>query len=286
MRLWRRSRSKGKNRTTGPQPEPVEPGVTVPPENPVDREEASPWEAWLRRSPEVLRVQRWWERYGRLRIELGEDAYRERLGELLSRLAPRDFAALGLGCNRRIDRSCREPETCSLDPVPPAPGEKPVERHGPVAGACSAFVDCYSPFAIRADFTADDRHRAVVVEGDRSGAMLWVDGIRVHAPDYLDETGYWVDDRFYVTEMVGPHDHPLQGIPAMGSMADVLSLVIHDVTTATTHVLDPEPHESWTDPVAWRVNGEWHVFPDREAAAARHPDRTFTTLPPPRPAQP
>ncbi|MEU5807588.1 hypothetical protein [Streptomyces sp. NPDC047718] len=200
------------------------------------------------------------------------------LGELLSRLCPRDFAALGLGCSRRIDRSCREPRTCSQDPVPTPAGERPSLRQGPVAGACSDFWDCYGRFGIRAAFTADDRHRAVTVQGPWSRVMLWVDGVRVEAPGFMDQTGYWVDGRFYVTEMSGPDDHPLQGHVGMGTIA-ILSLVIHDVTTATTHVVDPEPHQDWSDPVAELRDGEWRFYPTLGARDAGRPDRILTALP-------
>ncbi|MEU6862037.1 hypothetical protein ABZ924_01970 [Streptomyces sp. NPDC046876] len=294
--MWRRRRRHSTAQTSaeeGGSKEPAqgresqaEPDETPPPDLVKAWGRMADWQAWLRRSPEALTAQMWWANADELRIMLGEDAYRERLGEVLSRLAPRDFAALGLGCNRRIDRSCRAPETCSLDPVPPAPGEARRERHGPVAGACSSFVDCHTSLGMRADFTADDRHRAVVVESRYSGVMLWVDGVRVEAPTFLDETGYWVDDRYYVVEMVGPADHPRQGHSAMGILADVLSLVIHDVTTHTTHVVDPEPDEYWPDPVAARRDGTWHLYPTREAYAANTPDRTLTTLPPPLPLQP
>ncbi|MFB7466153.1 hypothetical protein ACFCZ1_22085 [Streptomyces sp. NPDC056224] len=143
--------------------------------------ETDPWQDWLSRSPEALTVRQWWADVVEQTARLGEDGYCERLGELLSRLSPRDFAALGFGCTRRIDRSCREPQTCSQDPVAAPAGEQPTPRHGPVAGACSGFWDCYSRFQVRAAFTADDRHRVVTVQGRWSQVMLWVDGVRVEA---------------------------------------------------------------------------------------------------------
>ncbi|MDH6538637.1 hypothetical protein [Streptomyces sp. SPB4] len=234
-----------------------------------------PWQERLSRSSGARAVRQWWADAAEQTERLGEDGYRERLGELLSRLSPRDFAALGFGCTRRIDRACREPQTCSQDPDPPPAGSAPLPRHGPVAGACSGFWDCYSRFAVRAAFSADDGHLAVTVQGQWSTVMLWVDGIRVEAPNSLDETGYWVDDRFYVTEMAAPDDHPLQGHVGMGAIA-VLSLVIHDVATATTHVLDPEPHQNWSCPVAALRDGEWRLYPTLEARDADHPDRVLT----------
>ncbi|MFD7625924.1 hypothetical protein ACFV7Q_07740 [Streptomyces sp. NPDC059851] len=240
--------------------------------------ETDPWQDWLDRSPEAVAVRQWWRDAAEQIAGLGEQEYCERLGELLSRLAPRDFAALGLGCTRRVDRACREPQTCSKDHVPPPEGGRPLLRHGPVAGACSSFTDCYSRFAVRATFTADDRHRAVNVEGRWSRVMLWVDGVRVEAPGFLEASGYWVDGRFFVAEMAAPDDHPLQGHYAMGTIA-VLSLVIHDVATASTHIVDPEPHENWSDPVAELRDGEWRFYPTREARDADRPDRTSTALP-------
>ncbi|MFD8411342.1 hypothetical protein ACFV2Q_06195 [Streptomyces sp. NPDC059650] len=240
--------------------------------------EVDPWQDRLSRSPGVRAVRQWWAQAAEQTDRIGEEAYCERLGELLSRLSPRDFAALGLGCSRRIDRSCREPRTCSQDPVPTPAGERPSLRQGPVAGACSDFWDCYGRFGIRAAFTADDRHRAVTVQGPWSRVMLWVDGVRVEAPGFLDQTGYWVDGRFYVTEMSGPDDHPLQGHVGMGTIA-ILSLVIRDVTTATTHVVDPEPHQDWSDPVAELRDGEWRFYPTLGARDAGRPDRILTALP-------
>ncbi|MER5930985.1 hypothetical protein [Streptomyces sp. NPDC002054] len=160
MRLWRRRRNRAtaetkpdtvRARSQAPEPEP-EPGT-------------DPWQDWLSRSPEALTVRQRWADGVEQTARLGEDGYCERLGELLSRLSPRDFAALGLGCSRRIDRACREPQTCSQDPIPPPAGERPAPRQGPVAGACSDFWDCYTRYGVRAVFTADDRHRAVTVHG-------------------------------------------------------------------------------------------------------------------------
>ncbi|MFK0200576.1 hypothetical protein [Streptomyces lavendulae] len=265
---WHRRR----NRATAE----TEPGTRpTRPQAPEREPETDPWRDRLSRSSEARAVRQWWADATEQTERLGEDGYRERLGELLSRLSPRDFAALGFGCTRRIDRACREPRTCSQDPAPPPAGSAPPRRQGPVAGACSGFWDCYSPFAVRAAFTTDDRHLAITVQGQWSTVMLWVDGIRVEAPNFLDETGYWVDDRFYVTEMAAPDDHPLQGHVGMGATA-VLSLVIHDVATATTHVLDPEPHENWSCPVAALRDGQWRLYPTLEARDADHPDRTLT----------
>ncbi|MER5730332.1 hypothetical protein ABT084_18690 [Streptomyces sp. NPDC002138] len=252
MRLWRRREDRA-----------TEPGAD------------DPWRDWLSRSPEALAVRQWWADAAEQTARLGEKGYCERLGELLSRLSPRDFAALGLGCTRRIDRSCREPWTCSQDPVPPPAGERPAPRQGPVAGACGNFWDLFTPYAVRVAFTADDRHRAVTVRDKWSWVTLWVDGIRVETPNFLDSTGYWVRDRFYVTEMAAPDDHPLQGYVGMGAIA-VLSLVIHDVATATTHVVDPAPHENWSCPVAELRDGQWRVYPTIEARDTDRPDRVLT----------
>ncbi|MFE6847032.1 hypothetical protein [Streptomyces sp. NPDC057686] len=237
--------------------------------------EADPWQDRLSRSPEARAVRQWWADVAEQTARLGEDGYCERLGELFSRLSPRDFAALGLGCTRRIDRPCREPLTCSQDPVPPPAGERPALREGPVAGACSGFWDCCTRYGVRAAFTADDRHLAVAVHGRWSRVMLWVDGIRVEAPSFLDDVGHWVDGRFYVTTMAAPDDHPLQGHVGMGQTA-ILSLVIHDVATAATHIVDPEPHEDWSFPVAVLRDGEWLLYPTLEARDTDHPDRTHT----------
>ncbi|MFE9635823.1 hypothetical protein [Streptomyces sp. NPDC006463] len=235
---------------------------------------ADAWQDWLSRSREALTVRQWWADVVEQNARLGEDGYCERLGELLSRLSPRDFAALGLGCTRRFD--ARLPGVADLltGPRSAARGERLASRHGPVAGACSGFWDCCTRFEVRAAFTADDSHRAVTVQGRWSRVMLWVDGIRVEAPSFLDDTGYWVDDRFYVTGMAAPDDRQLQGHVGMGAIA-VLSLVIHDVATATTHIVDPEPHENWSCPVAVLRDGEWRLYPTLEARDADRPDRTL-----------
>ncbi|GHI83132.1 hypothetical protein [Streptomyces xanthophaeus] len=238
-------------------------------------QEVDPWQDWLSRSPEALAVRQWWADAAEQSVQLGEDGYRERLGELLSRLSPRDFAALGFGCTRRIDRSCREPQTCSQDPAPQPATDGRTRREGPVAGACNGFWDCSSRYGIRAAFTADDRHLAVTVHGSWSQVMLWVDGIRVETPNPLEEIGYWVGDRFYVTETAAPDDHPLQGHVGMGAIA-ILSVVIRDVTTATTHIMDPEPHEDWSCPVAVLRDGRWRLYPTLEARDTDRPDRTLT----------
>ncbi|MEU9109863.1 hypothetical protein AB0D54_37170 [Streptomyces xanthophaeus] len=155
----RRRPSVGNRATADTEPDAVRARPQAP------EQEAAPWQAWLRRSPEALAVRQWWADAAEQSVRLDEDGYRERLGELLSRLSPRDFAALGFGCTRRIDRSCREPQTCSQEPAQQPAADRRTRREGPVAGACNGFWDCSSRYGIRAAFTADDRHLAVTVHG-------------------------------------------------------------------------------------------------------------------------
>lgn len=155
-------------------------------------------------------------------------------------------------------------------------------RTGPVPGACDSFVDCWTEFGLNVDFTSDDRHRAVHVRAralsDRTS--LWVDGVPVAEDVWLDQSGYWVDDRFYVVEAEGPEDHPEQ-YPAMGNLGcTIFSLVIHDVERATTQILIPDATEKWTYPHV-RLDGDtWRVFADKAAVEADRPDRVFPAVPP------
>ncbi|MFE2913427.1 hypothetical protein ACFXI0_21450 [Kitasatospora indigofera] len=250
-------------------------------------ERGEQWKEWLRRSPAGVDLLVWWtDAGGDIRGLVGDAMYRERLAELLSRASPRDCAALGLGCTRRIDRSCREPWTCALDPVPgPADGARR-RRCGPVPGACDAFTDCWTEFGLTVRFTADDRHRAVHLR-DRARSdrvSVWVDGIPVAEDAWLDESGVWVDDRLYVVEAAGPEDHPEQDF-VFGRLGHViLSVVVHDVERATTQVLVPTAAESWTDPVVRREGDTWRLYPHRAAVDAGRPDRVLPVEPPSGPA--
>ncbi|MFF1871564.1 hypothetical protein [Streptomyces sp. CB03911] len=245
------------------------------------------WKEWLRRSPGGVDLLVWWtDAGGDIRSLVGDARYRERLAELLSRASPRDCAALGLGCTRRIDRSCREPWTCALDPVGrPGAGPRP-SRCGPVPGACDAFLDCWTEFGLTVRFTADDRHRAVHLRdrADSDRVSLWVDGVAVAEGAWLDESGRWVDERLYVVDAAGPEDHPEQDF-TFGHLGHViLSVVVHDVERATTQVLVPAAGESWTDPVVRRDGDTWRLYPHRSAVDAGRPDRVLPVEPPPGPA--
>lgn len=153
------------------------------------------WQRWPARSPAGVDLLHWWFDEADLTALVGEDRYVERLAELLSKAAPRDVAAMGLGCNRRVDRACRFPEVCGLDPVVPPGGEIPSHRHGEVPGACSGFIDCWTRHEIEVDFTAGDRHRSVLLfRGGPDAALLWVDGVPVGEGEWLDKGGHWLED--------------------------------------------------------------------------------------------
>lgn len=241
------------------------------------------WQDWLCRSQVGIDLLVWWRDEGDDFLALvGADRYRERLAELLARASPRDVAAMGIGCTRRIDRPCRDPKTCSQDPADGPAGEVRY-RSGPVPGACSGFKDCWSAYGIDVVFTADDRHRAVHIQdpSDFSRVGVWVDGVRVAEDVVLEQSGYWADKRFYVVQAEGPQDHPEQGL-AMGNLGwNILSLVVHDVERATTLMLVPEATETWTYPVL-RVDGDTLlVYPDDEACESGRPDRVLPVEPSP-----
>ncbi|MFD9480592.1 MULTISPECIES: hypothetical protein [Streptomyces] len=234
------------------------------------------WRDWLARSPVGVDLLHWWFDEAELTALVGEERYVERLGELLSQASARDIAAMGLGCNRRVDRACRFAEVCSQDPVVP-PGEKLASyRHGEIPGACSGFIDCWSKHEIDVTFADGDDHRSVLLFRDHPGeARLWVDGVRVGEGAWLDKSGFWEDERYFTIRIEGPKDHPEQGLGEMGrQLYNIVSLLIHDAERGTTRILVPEATESWTDPVLAVRDGSGWVYPTREArAAGGAPDR-------------
>ncbi|WP_406367746.1 hypothetical protein [Streptomyces sp. NBC_01546] len=239
---------------------------------------AAEWQHWLARSPVGVDLLHWWFDEADLTALVGEDRFVERLGELLSQAAPRDIAATGLGCTRRVDRACRFAEVCSQDPVVPPGGKIESYRHGEVPGACSSFIDCWTRHQIEVDFTAGDRHRSVLLFRDSPAeARLWVNGVRVGEGEWLDKGGFWEDERFFTIRIEGPTDHPQQGLGHIGAqLYNIVSLLIHDAERGATRILVPEDTENWTDPVLDVRDGRGYVYPTREArAAGGTPDRTF-----------
>ncbi|MFG2983774.1 hypothetical protein ACGFYQ_21415 [Streptomyces sp. NPDC048258] len=225
---------------------------------------AAGWQHWLARSPVGVDLLHWWFDEADLTALVGEDRYVERLAELLSKAAARDVAAMGLGCHRDVERACRFPEVCSLDPVVPPGGEISSYRHGGVPGACSGFIDCWSRHEIEVDFTAGDRHRAVLLfRGGPSEARLWVDGVPVGEGELLDKGGLWEEERFFAIRVEGPEDHPQQGLGHIGAqLYAIVSLVVHDAERGTTQVFVPD-------------DSEGYVYATPEACAAGTPDREF-----------
>ncbi|MDP9793083.1 hypothetical protein J2S43_001595 [Catenuloplanes nepalensis] len=197
---------------------------------------------------------------------LGEDAYREQLVQVLSRVVPRDCAAARFGCTRRMDRSCQEPEVCAQDP-PPGAGEA-VHREGPRPGGCDHYVGWWGDsFALRISFGAGDRHRAV--QWDR---RLWIDGLPIADDQTLDECGHWLDDRFFVILAEGPDDHPAQSFGWDSLASTIRSVVVHDADRGSTVVLVPAAEERWTNPAVVRNGDVLLIYPDRVGGA---PDRTL-----------
>lgn len=238
------------------------------------------WQAWLRHSVVGVDLLMWWTNASNLRGLVGDGRYRERLIALLSQASPRDCAAIGLGCQRRIDRPCREPQTCSRPPVEGPAADAPEFRIGPIPGACSSFVDCWRGTGLHVEFTSDDRHRAVHLKDKTEKVGVWVDGVPLPEDAWLDESGYWVDDRFYVVQAAGPEDHPEQDL-AMGHLGcRVLAVVIHDVQQATTRMIVPDATETWTDPCVRLDGGTWRLYADGATAEAGRPARLFPAVPP------
>lgn len=207
------------------------------------------WRDWLRRSGTALELFTRWNEGDEYRYLLGADAYRDQLVDVLSRAQPRDCAAAGFGCTRRIDRVCRGPEICSRGRAGDA--DDRVHREGPLPGACDSFYLDLGQGHVWVEFSAGDRHRAVLWWESAPGGMLWVDGARVGQDQALDVAGRWLDDRFYAVQAAGPQDHPAQDYE-LGSLGHrIRSVLLHDAERSSTRLLTPGPGELWTDP--WMV---------------------------------
>ncbi|MET8153499.1 hypothetical protein ACIBSW_07950 [Actinoplanes sp. NPDC049668] len=204
------------------------------------------WRDWLRRSGTATELFTRRNESDEYRYLLGADAYRDQLVEVLSRAQPRDCAAAGLGCTRRIDRACRGPEICSRDRAE-APADR-TRREGPLPGACDSFHLDLGDGHASIEFSAGDRHRAVLWWEISSPAMLWIDGTRIAPEQTLDVSGRWLDDRFYMVQAAGPEDHPAQEY-GMGTLScRIRSVLLHDADRSSTKLLTPTPTEPWTDP--------------------------------------
>ncbi|MEU4623303.1 hypothetical protein AB0G04_25445 [Actinoplanes sp. NPDC023801] len=214
-----------------------------------------PWRGWLRRSGAGVDLFNRWNESSEHVALLGEDAYREQLVQVLSRVVPRDCAASGFGCTRRIDRRCREPETCSQDPSGDA-GEA-VHREGPLPGGCDHYYGWRGdedPLRVR--FSAGNRHRAVEWDG-----RIWIDGVPIAEDHILDEYGDWLDDRFFVTSA-----------RTFDEASTTRSVIVHDADRGSTVIVVPTVHEKWTKPTVVRDGGVLLVYPDRTGGA---PARTL-----------
>jgi hypothetical protein len=230
------------------------------------------WLGWLRRSAPGVELFTWWqEADDHLRL-VGEDAYWQRVVDLLGRASRRDCAAAGLGCARRNDRACPEPSVCAGEPVA---GDDRFE--GPVPGGCAIFYGYRDATRVRVVFTDDDRHRAVFWCPAREPVRLWVDGVAVRTDAVLDTLGTWVGDRLFVTQVEGPGDHPRQSYGPGELLTRILSILIYDAELAATRLLLPQPDECWTDPRVRLDGTTLSVYPDR---AAGQPDRTLPIGPP------
>ncbi|GLW31106.1 hypothetical protein [Actinoplanes regularis] len=232
------------------------------------------WHAQLRGSATALELFTRRNESDEYRHLLGADAYRDQVVEVLSRAQPRDCAAAGFGCTRRIDRACRGPEICSQDRA--AGPDDRVHREGPLPGACDSFHLELPEGHVRIGFSAGDRHRAVLWWESSLGTMLWIDGTRIGRDLTLDTSGRWLDDRFYLTHAAGPEDHPAQAYEPGGLSSRIRSVLLHDADRSSTRLLSPNPDELWTDPWIVRDGESLLVYPKPEdIEAGTHPARVL-----------
>ncbi|MFE6828425.1 hypothetical protein [Streptomyces sp. NPDC057690] len=243
------------------------------------------WGEWLRQSPTGTELLVRWQRARDGMRRAGRAPGDEHLIASLSAASARDCAAAGFGCTRRIDRVCREPTVCRLDPFARSAAEEVPrgEREGPVQGACAGFHGFRSDFEVHVRFSGgDDRHRAVFWRDmETSVVRLWVDGVQVGAGTGLEAYGHWLDGRFLVVRAEGPDDHPRQSYGPGMLVTGIVSVLIHDAAHGSTRTLTPGPQERWTDPQVVLAGEKMRVYATREARAADVTDRILSALPAP-----
>jgi hypothetical protein len=209
------------------------------------------WYPWLRRSADAVHLAERCRASDEYREMLGADAYQEQLLELLARAGRRDCAAAGLGCTRRLDRSCREPAVCVQDPAA-------LVSEGPAPGGCDTY---HGGDDLVVRFSPGDRHRAVLT---RQPVALWIDGVPVITDQTMDFHGRWLDDRHFAVQCEGPDEHPAQSYGMGPLFSKILTLLIVDADQGTTTILVPGPEDLWTAPwPEWNGDG-WTVRPDRD----------------------
>ncbi|MGW1713773.1 hypothetical protein [Streptomyces sp. NPDC002156] len=242
------------------------------------------WGEWLRNSPSGSELSLWWQQASERIRQVGRDAYGERLAALLSAASPRDCAAAGMGCTRRLDRACYGPSVCRQDPVGPSGAEEAAgpAREGPVPGACGGFHGFWTDFEFHVWFGGPgDRHRAVLWHDMAASVVrLWVDGAVVGAEVFLDSHAHWVGGRFLVVEAAGPDDHPRQSYGPGRLGSGIVSVLIHDTAHGSTRTLVPKDHEMWSAPQVVLAGESLRVYATREARDADAPDRILPAGPP------
>ena len=213
-----------------------------------------PWRVWLQRSGAGVDLFNRWDEHSEHVALLGEDAYREQLVQVLSRVAPRDCAASGFGCTRRSDRRCQAPEICSQDPA--ADADEAVSREGPLPGGCDHYYGWQGDDPVEVRFSAGNRHRAVEWDG-----RIWINGALIAHDAISSDRGEWIDDRFFVISGSG-----FDALPA------ARSLLVYDADRRSRTVLVPAAPEKWTNPRVVREGDVLLVYPDRTSDT---PDRTL-----------
>jgi len=176
------------------------------------------WKDWLRTSPKGLVLAEWLWNPLRYHAILGRDTFRDFILNLLREASYEDCAAAGF----------------EFDPT---------NKHSGHYGR-----------TIEIEISPHDKHRAVFwSEPTWDGSELWVDGLRVHyveggsCPFHEPPVGgHWIDDRFFVSLVSGPKDHPLQ--LSYAEFPRILSLFIYDAERCAYRLVHPTREENWGNP--------------------------------------
>jgi hypothetical protein len=203
-------------------------------------------QAWLARSPSCLTLLDWLNQGWRYIHFLGPEGYRDAVAHMLCRAGRSDLVALGF----------------HFDP--------PNALHGHAPSDAGTVFCAYSE---------NEAHVAVHWSPDNCPRdELWIDGQGVHPPPNqrygaTEDVGMWVADRYYVSHIAGPDDHPQQTLD-LSNFNRIRGLMVYDVLRQQVMTYQPGPAERWTDP-RLVCDGEKAllIYPD---AASDTPDRRIT----------